>query len=118
MNKVFLVGNCTRDAELHESKGTQYAKFSLAVKDIRDKTYFFDITCFGKDFVEKFVKLYCLKGTKLLVEGKITVDEVSTSGGTKNKMYGIIAQNIELMKPTGVKGKVEELKTEDIETPF
>jgi single-stranded DNA-binding protein len=47
--KMIIVGNATKDAELHRSKGKPaYADFTLAVSRTKDRTTFFPVRVFGK----------------------------------------------------------------------
>ena len=77
LNKVFLIGNLTRDPELRVTpKGTAICQFGLAVnrqfKDesgaTRDETTFVDIEAWGKQ--GELVAKYLTKGSPAMVEGR------------------------------------------------
>jgi len=81
LNKVFLIGNLTRDPELRVTpKGTSICQFGLAVnrqyKDesgaTRDETAFIDIEAWGKqgDLVAKYLQ----KGSPAFIEGRLRFD--------------------------------------------
>jgi len=89
LNKVFLIGNLTRDPELRVTpKGTAICQFGIAVnrqfKDesgaTRDETTFVDIEAWGKQ--GELVAKYLAKGSLAMVEGRLKFDqwEDKTSG--------------------------------------
>lgn len=94
-NKVYLIGNLTRDPELRVTpKGTAICQFGLAVnrqfKDesgaMRDETTFVDIEAWGKQ--GETIGKYCTKGRPLFVEGRLKLDqwEDKTSGQKRSKL--------------------------------
>jgi len=83
LNKVFLIGNLTRDPELRVTpKGTAICQFGLAVnrqfKDesgqTRDETTFVDIEAWGKQ--GELVSKYLTKGSPAMVEGRLKLDQL------------------------------------------
>ena len=77
-NKVFLMGNLTRDPEIRYTQtGTAVAKLGLAVNrswkrqdgQQQDETCFVDITAFGRQ--AEVISEYCSKGRPLFVEGRL-----------------------------------------------
>jgi single-strand DNA-binding protein len=98
-NKVYLIGNLTRDPELRVTpKGTAICQFGLAVnrqfKDesgaLRDETTFVDIEAWGKQ--GETVAKYCTKGRPLFVEGRLKFDqwEDKTSGQKRSKLKVVL----------------------------
>jgi len=98
-NKVYLIGNLTRDPELRVTpKGTAICQFGLAVnrqfKDesgaMRDETTFVDIEAWGKQ--GETVAKYCTKGRPLFVEGRLKFDqwEDKTSGQKRSKLKVVL----------------------------
>jgi single-strand DNA-binding protein len=94
-NKVYLIGNLTRDPELRVTpKGTAICQFGLAInrqfKDesgaMRDETTFVDIEAWGKQ--GETIAKYCTKGRPLFVEGRLRFDqwEDKTSGQKRSKL--------------------------------
>ena len=94
-NKVYLIGNLTRDPELRVTpKGTAICQFGLAInrqfKDesgaMRDETTFVDIEAWGKQ--GETIAKYCTKGRPLFVEGRLKLDqwEDKTSGQKRSKL--------------------------------
>ena len=98
-NKVYLMGNLTRDPELRVTpKGTAICQFGLAVnrqfKDesgaVRDETTFVDIEAWGRQ--GETISKYCTKGRPLFVEGRLKFDqwEDKTSGQKRNKLKVVL----------------------------
>ncbi len=98
-NKVYLIGNLTRDPELRVTpKGTAICQFGLAVnrqfKDesgaMRDDTTFVDIEAWGKQ--GETISKYCTKGRPLFVEGRLKLDqwEDKTSGQKRSKLKVVL----------------------------
>ncbi|ACB75570.1 single-stranded DNA-binding protein [Opitutus terrae] len=98
-NKVYLIGNLTRDPELRVTpKGTAICQFGMAVnrqfKDesgaLRDDTTFVDIEAWGKQ--GETISKYCTKGRPLFVEGRLKFDqwEDKTSGQKRSKLKVVL----------------------------
>lgn len=98
-NKVYLIGNLTRDPELRVTpKGTAICQFGMAVnrqfKDesgaLRDDTTFVDIEAWGKQ--GETIAKYCTKGRPLFVEGRLKFDqwEDKTSGQKRSKLKVVL----------------------------
>lgn len=98
-NKVYLIGNLTRDPELRVTpKGTAICQFGMAVnrqfKDesgaMRDDTTFVDIEAWGKQ--GETISKYCTKGKPLFVEGRLKFDqwEDKTSGQKRSKLKVVL----------------------------
>jgi len=81
-NKVFLMGNLTRDPELrYTPKGQAVVKIGLAVNrryttesgETREEVTFVDIDAWGKQ--AEVISQYCKKGRPLFVEGRLRLDQ-------------------------------------------
>ncbi len=105
LNKVFLMGNLTRDPELRVTpKGTPICQFGLAVnrqfKDdsgqTRDETTFVDIEAWGRQ--GETISKYCSKGRPLFVEGRLKLDtwDDKTTGQKRSKMR-IVLENFQFL---------------------
>lgn len=109
MNKVFLSGNLTRDAEVRYSQsGKAFARMGIAVRRPYSKENvvdFFNLTAFGK--TAEFCGRYMLKGTRVLVEGTLQTSTYENKDGVKVNAFDIIVDNIEFAggKPTGEGGR-------------
>jgi len=81
-NKVYLMGNLTRDPELrYTPKGQAVAKLSIAVNrkytteagEAREEVTYVDIDAWGKQ--AEVISQYCKKGRPLFVEGRLKLDQ-------------------------------------------
>lgn len=104
MNKVILIGNLTKDAELSFVKGTGSAitKFNLAVsRGYKDKneTDFINCVVFGK--IAENVAQYTAKGSKVAVEGSLRINNYTDKDGNKRSFTEIYVNNIEFLNKVG-----------------
>lgn len=109
MNKVYLIGNLTRDVELAQTpSGVAVARFSIAVsRQYQDsngerQTDFFNCTAW-RGLAETIAK-YCKKGSKVAVFGSIQLRNYEDNQGIKRQAVDIIVQDCEFLTP-----KQEEL---------
>jgi single-strand DNA-binding protein len=98
MNKVFLSGNITRDPEVrYSNSGKAFTKMGIAVrrqfsKD-KDAVDFFNLVAFDK--TAEFCGRYMLKGTRVLVEGRLQTSSYEAQDGSKRTSTEIMVDNIE-----------------------
>ena len=101
MNKVFLIGNLTKDVELRESKsGILIGKFTIAVNERvgnEKKAHFIDVLTF-KNTAEMCNK-YLKKGRKVCISGSLDTYEYENRDGHKVKGFQIIANEVEFLSP-------------------
>lgn len=104
MNKVFLIGNLTRDPELSETNsGVSMCRFSIAVNrtyssaDGERQTDFFNVTAWRglAENVARFAK----KGKKVAVVGSIQLRNYEDNQGVKRTAVDIVAQDVEFLSP-------------------
>ena len=100
MNKVFLIGRMTKDAEVRRGDGNNvFARFSLAVdrrfkKDGDEQTAdFINCVAFGKtaEFLEKFGQ----KGVKFVAEGRIQTGSYTNKDGNKIYTTDVVVESLE-----------------------
>ena len=103
VNKVFLIGNLGRDAELSFTPGgLAITKFSLATSENRknqegewtEKTEWHRIVIFG-DTGER-INEYLKKGRQVFIEGRISYGSYEREG-VKTYTTDIIANNVQLL---------------------
>jgi len=104
-NKVILVGNLTRDVELkYTPTGTAIAKFGLATNrtykdpqtgENKQETMFIDITVFGRS--AEIANQYLSKGRRVLVEGRLVLDQWVDSSGQKRSKHSVVAEKVQFM---------------------
>lgn len=104
MNKVFLIGNLTRDPELTETNsGVQLCRFSIAVgrryegADGERKTDFFN--CVAWRGLAETVARYTHKGHKVAVTGSIELRNYEDNQGVKRTAVDIVVQDVEFLTP-------------------
>ena len=104
MNKVFLIGNLTRDPELTETNsGVSICRFAIAVNrnytgsDGERKTDFFNETAWRS--LGETVNRYAKKGNKVAVSGTIELRNYEDSQGVKRTAVDIVAQDVEFLTP-------------------
>lgn len=102
MNKVYLIGNLTRDPEISTTtSGISVCRMSIAVsrrfanaEGSRD-TDFFNVTAWRgtADNCAKFLK----KGNKIAVSGSIQTRNYEKADGTKGFSVDIVADEVEFL---------------------
>ncbi|MGJ3243543.1 MAG: single-stranded DNA-binding protein [Opitutales bacterium] len=101
-NKVILMGNLTRDPEMRMTpSGLAICKIGLAVNrryttkdgEQREETTFVDIDAFGRQ-AEVMAK-YAQKGTSMLVEGRLRLDQWETNSGEKRSKLNVVCENFQ-----------------------
>lgn len=106
MNKVFLIGNLTRDPELSETNsGVSLCRFSIAVNRTYSsangerQTDFFN--CVAWRGLGENVARYAKKGNKVAVTGSIELRNYEDNQGVKRTGVDIVAQDVEFLTPRG-----------------
>lgn len=112
LNKVMLIGNAGRDAELrYLASGTPQSQFSLAVNNRRknqqtgdweDQTEWFNIVLFG-DTAER-VSQYITKGKQVYVEGRLQTRSYEDKDGKKVYATEVVADDVILLGGRGAEG--------------
>lgn len=104
MNKVFLIGNITRDPELSETNsGVAVCRFSIAVNrrrasdDAEQQTDFFNVTVWRG--LAETVARYCKKGNKVAVSGQIQIRQYEDREGAKKTSVDVMAEEVEFLSP-------------------
>lgn len=125
MNKVFLIGNLTRDPELTKTANSiSVCKMSIAVNRPHSKdqeTDFFNVTAWRglADTCGKFLS----KGKKILVVGTLQ-NRTYEKDGEKKTYTDIVADEIDFLSPKS-ETRTENLKSirdnapiDDFDLPF
>ena len=104
LNRVFLMGNLTRDPELrYTPSGTAVAGFGLAVNrrfstkegDRREEVDFFEVEVWGKQ--AENCNEYLSKGRGILLEGRLKQDRWEDDSGNKRSKVRIVASSVNFM---------------------
>lgn len=105
MNKVFLIGNLSKDPELRTTNsGTSVCTFSIAVNRRKDKegnstADFFSIVAWRQ--LAELCGKYLAKGRKVSVVGELQNRSYEANDGTKRHVTEIVANEIEFLTPKG-----------------
>jgi len=120
LNKVFILGNLTRDPESKVlTSGQSLASFSVATNRFyvdksgskKQEAEFHNITAFGKLAIT--VSSYLSKGSLVLVEGRLRTRSWQDASGNKRFRTEIIAEKIQLGPRFGAKKAVSEAKVDE-----
>jgi single-strand DNA-binding protein len=105
INKVILVGNVGRDAEVRFTQGgTPVASFSLATSEVytdkttgqrTEKTEWHNIVCWRR--LAEIAGQYVQKGRQLYIEGKLSTRDWVDPQGVKHYKTEIIADTFQLL---------------------
>jgi single-strand DNA-binding protein len=112
VNKVILVGNLGRDAELRYTPGgAAVAKFSLATTEKwtdksgspQERTEWHNIDLWGKQ--AETLNEYLRKGKQVYVEGRLQTDEYTDKEGIKRKSTRVRCDRVVLLGGGGGGGR-------------
>ena len=109
LNKVFLMGNLTREPELRYTPGSNFAvcEFGLAVNrrfmqangQEKDETCFLDIVVWGKQ--AETCQRYLQKGSSVFIEGRLLYDQwVEQATQKKRSRIRITAERVQFLSST------------------
>ena len=105
MNKVFLIGNLSKDPELRTTNsGKSVCTFSIAVNRRKDKdgnstADFFSIVAWRQ--LAELCGKYLAKGRKVSVVGELQNRIYEANDGTNRHVTEIVANEIEFLTPKG-----------------
>ena len=98
MNRIVIAGNVGKDPELkYSNAGMAILKFSVADtsgKDDKKKTIWHSVTAFG-DLAENAAEALS-KGTRVVIEGKLTEDKYTNKEGVEVTRYQVLADDVML----------------------
>ena len=103
MNKVYLIGNLTRDPEMRStSAGIPVCNFSIAVnrrfknaQTGQQETDFFNIVAWRQ--LAELCGRYLAKGRKVAVFGSIQTRSYEAQEGSKRTAFDIVADEVEFL---------------------
>jgi single-strand DNA-binding protein len=113
-NRVILVGNLTRDIELRYTPGgTAVMDNALAVNDRRktasgewvEEATFVDVTFWGR--TAEVASEYLSKGSPVLVEGRLKLDQWETDGQKRSKLR-VICERMQMLGSGGGGGEGQQ----------
>lgn len=104
LNKVFLMGNLTRDPEMrYIPSGQPVVTFTVAVNrnytlqsgEKKEETAFLRVVVWGKR--AETCNEYLSKGSPVLVEGRLTTRSWETPEGQKRSTVEVVADNVQFL---------------------
>jgi len=102
LNKVFLIGNLTRDPELKTlPSGSSVASFGVATNRVwrnqqgekQEEVQFHNVVVFGKQ--AETVSQYLKKGSSALIEGRLQTRNWEAQDGSKRTKTEIVAERVQ-----------------------
>jgi len=132
LNKVFLMGNLTRDPELrYTPAGLAIASFGIAINrawtaktgEQKEDVCYVEINIFGRR--AEVVGEYFSKGNPIFIEGRLQFNQWETKEGQKRSTLRVVADNFQFIgvpakrpvEDTGLSskaGKQPEVIPEDV----
>jgi len=102
-NKIILVGNLTRDIELRYSQaGMAIANTAIATSrkftsngEKKEEVCFMDITFFSRS--AEVANQYIRKGSKILVEGHVKLDQWVDQNGQKRSKHSVVVETMQML---------------------
>lgn len=105
---IQLIGHAGKDAELRKlQSGESVASFSMAVKDYKGVTAWYDVAVFGKT-AESYVAPYLKKGNAVFVAGQPKLETFQRKDGTASAKISVVAREVQIM--SGDKDEAEKTK--------
>ncbi|HHT9129511.1 MAG TPA: single-stranded DNA-binding protein [Candidatus Brocadiaceae bacterium] len=104
LNKVFLMGNLTRDPELrYTPTGLAVASFGIAINrawtaksgEQKEEVCYVDINIFGRR--AEVVGEYFSKGNPIFIEGRLQFNQWETKDGQKRSTLRVVADNFQFI---------------------
>src|SRR4030067_2342808 len=118
LNKVFLMGNLTRDPELrYTPAGLAVASFGIAINrawtaksgEQKEDVCYVEINIFGRR--AEVVGEYFSKGNPIFIEGRLQFNQWETKDGQKRSALRVVADNFQFIggtakRPEGESGSL------------
>jgi single-strand DNA-binding protein len=104
LNKVFLIGNLTRDPELrYTPQGTAVGEFGLAINrqwkgpngEKKEEVCFVDCQAWAR--AAEVISEYCKKGSSLFIEGRLRLDSWEGKDGQKRSRMRVVVENFQFL---------------------
>jgi len=104
LNKVFLIGNLTRDPEVrHTPKGTAVGDLSMAINmsyrtaegTEKEEVCYVDVVVWGRQ--AETCKDYLTKGSPVFVEGRLQLDQWEGAEGEKKSRLRVRAERVQFL---------------------
>ncbi|NBK98059.1 MAG: single-stranded DNA-binding protein, partial [Erysipelotrichia bacterium] len=103
-NKVIMAGNLTRDIEIrYLPNGSAVSNTAIATSrkftaqngEKKEEVCFIDITFFGRS--AEIANQHLRRGSKVLVEGRLSFDQWSDQQGQKRSKHSIVVEAMQML---------------------
>ena len=103
-NKVIMAGNLTKDVEIrYLPNGSAVSNTSIATNrkytlqngEKKEEVCFIDITFFGRS--AEIANQYLRRGSKVLVEGRLSFDQWNDQQGQKRSKHSIVVEAMQML---------------------
>ena len=103
-NKLIIARNLTRDIEIkYTQSGAAIAntavastrKFKAQTGEQKEEVLFVDVTFFGR--TAEIANQYLRKGSKVLLDGRLKLDQWTAQDGTKRSKHSITVENLQML---------------------
>ena len=103
-NKIILAGNLTRDIEIRYTQSgsaigntgiATSRKFKSATGEQKEEVLFVDLTFFGR--TAEIANQYLRKGSKVLVDGRLKLDQWTAQDGSKRSRHSVTVENLQML---------------------
>ena len=112
-NRVFISGNLGNDIKVTytSGKGTPVGRFSVGVNEYnsqtkQNETMWINVTLWGK--VAESLSPYLVKGTKVIVNGKLSIKKYKANDGTEKYSTEVVADIVNGVELIGKKKETNE----------
>ncbi len=125
LNKVFIIGNLTRDPELRTlPAGTPVASFGVATNRVwknqqgekQEDVQFHNVVVFGRQ--AEITSQYLSKGSLVMVEGRIQTRSWDAKDGTKQYRTEIVAERIQFGPRSGAGSSSSNRAADNADSKF
>ncbi|MCF6207197.1 MAG: single-stranded DNA-binding protein [Sulfurovum sp.] len=103
-NKVIIAGHLSKDIELrYTQSGSAIANTAIATSrkfkgsdgSQREEVLFVDVSFFGR--TAEIVNQYLHKGSKVLIDGRLKLEQWTAQDGTKRSKHKIDAESVQML---------------------
>ncbi|RJQ14218.1 single-stranded DNA-binding protein [Candidatus Parcubacteria bacterium] len=121
LNKIFIIGNLTRDPELRTTpSGQPVATFGVATNRFfvdssgqkKQQTEFHNVVAWGK--LAEIANQYLNKGKVVFIEGRLSTRSWTAQDGTKRSKTEIITERMQLGPRTSQRGMSQDNSSNSI----
>ena len=115
-NKIVLVGHLTRAPEIRYTPGgTSIAntgiatnrKYKSQIGENKEEVMFVDLTFFGR--TAEIANQYLRKGSKVLVEGRLVLDQWTDKTGAKRSRHTVTVDNLQMLDSVAERDNLDKM---------